>query len=178
METTSSGCAKVTIELTGKRTVPAKEEREVIFKRVQDTVRSTKAQKNSQCSANFATLKIFTLIYRLHKASYPCSIQSKEAQHCCRSCMLLNHKDAITLATKNLTKKDQIQLDNSIGLVYGFSPLNPTGRYRLDLTDFYQRLVAIRCLQISNEEALWRRSGAGDTSQHGNYSGFRRNNCW
>ena len=87
---------------------------------------------------------------------------------------LLNHEDAIKLAQKNLTKKDQIELDNQIGLVYGFSPLNPTGRYRLDLKDFYQRLVAIRCLQISNEEGKkCRRSGGGDTSQHGNYMGFR-----
>ena len=77
-------------------------------------------------------------------------------------------------AQKNLTKKEQVELDNSIGSVFGFSPINPTGRYRLDLNDFYQGLVAKRCLQLSNNEGKkCRRSGGGDTSQHGNYMGFR-----
>ena len=132
METASSGVLEITIELTGKRTVPAKEEREVIFKRVQDTVRSTKGTEKLAMLGKLCNSE--DLHIDLSAAQSILSMfNTKQRGTALLSLLpcLLNHKDAITLATKNLTKKDQIQLDNSIGLVYGFSPLNP--RVDIDL---------------------------------------------
>ena len=171
-----SGVLEVSVQLTGKSALPQKEELDTIYKKVSETVKGAKGAK-----AKLSTLTKLAADAGLHvnmedAQSLLSLFNSKDRGTAMLALLpcLLNHEDAIKLAQKNLTKKDQVILDNSIGLVFGFSPINPTGRYRLDLNDFYQRLVAIRCLQISNEEGKkCRRSGGGDTSQHGNYMGFR-----
>ena len=87
---------------------------------------------------------------------------------------LIEHEDAGALAMRNLNKTQQVELDDQVGLIYGFSPVNPTGRYVLDMSDHYQRLVAVRCLEISNDlEKECRELGLPDSSQHGNYMCFR-----
>ena len=61
METACRGVLEITIEfIENGQYLPKKSE--VIFKRVQDTVRSTKGTEKLAMPANFATLKIFTLI--------------------------------------------------------------------------------------------------------------------
>ena len=169
------GVLEVSVQLTGKRAIPEKEELDTIYKRVSETVKSSKGKAKLSTLAKLAANE--DLHINIEDAQALLSLfNSKEKGSAMLALLpcLLNHEDAIKLAQKNLTKKDQVELDNSIGLVFGFSPINPTGRYRLDLNDFYQRLVAIRCLQISNDEGKkCRRSGGGDTSQHGNYMGFR-----
>ena len=82
---------------------------------------------------------------------------------------LVDHDAALELVEKYLTPEQQIELDNKMGMIFGFCPINPTGRYKLDLNDHYQRLVVERCMNISKDEHEWAdHIGVGDTSQHGN----------
>eukprot|EP00942_MAST-04A_sp_MAST-4A-sp1_P011963 g11963.t1 len=53
---------------------------------------------------------------------------------------LVDHDAALELVEKYLTPEQQIELDNKMGMIFGFCPINPTGRYKLDLNDHYQRL--------------------------------------
>ena len=87
---------------------------------------------------------------------------------------LVDHDAALELVEKFLSPEEQVELDNKMGMIFGFCPINPTGRYKLDLNDHYQRLVVMRCLDISKDEDEWSKQiGLSDTSQHGNGTGFR-----
>jgi hypothetical protein len=87
---------------------------------------------------------------------------------------LVDHDAAMELVEQFLTIEQQVELDQKMGMIFGFCHINPTGRYKLDLNDHYQRLVVMRCLDISKDEQEWLKNiGLSDTSQHGNGTGFR-----
>ena len=76
-----------------------------------------------------------------------------------------------------LTDAELDTLSGRVGVdFFHFCPKNPTGRYKLDLKDEFDWLVAQSLLDFTNDEALFcERNGIPDVSQHGGYSGAWRN---
>jgi hypothetical protein len=59
-------------------------------------------------------------------------------------------------------------LENKLGPLFYFTPSNPTGHYRLQLANPYERLIAQKIIEISSEEKLYRKkNGMINTSQRG-----------
>jgi len=78
----------------------------------------------------------------------------------------------------DLTEKERGKLKASLGSLYFFDPHNPTGHYRLDLSNKETRKQDAKLLDklilISNEEGSMRSSmQLGNTSQTGNWDCFR-----
>ena len=59
-----------------------------------------------------------------------------------------------------LTDREVQWLSNRMGHLFWFTPSNPTGHYRLELGNRFDRAVALKLLEVSSEERLMRESEA------------------
>jgi Ran GTPase-activating protein (RanGAP) involved in mRNA processing and transport len=77
-----------------------------------------------------------------------------------------------------LTDSEMKHLEQRVGQLLYFTPTNPTGHYKLELGNRFERIMIQRILEIATEEEIWRRDAEGgsrrvDTSQHGDFENFR-----
>lgn len=85
--------------------------------------------------------------------------------------------DKIPLLLNVLSDHELDTLSGRVGTdFFHFNPKNPTGRYKLDLKDEFDWLVAQSLIDFTNDEILFcTRNGMPDVSQHGSYTGAWRN---
>ena len=67
-----------------------------------------------------------------------------------------------------------VRIKKVMGANWMFNPQNPTGRYQLDMENFFDRLLMLRLMEVSSEENAERQKlSQADLSQLGNWECFR-----
>lgn len=87
---------------------------------------------------------------------------------------VVDPKNAHTLIDHNLNASERVRLQHLMG--HALQPMLglSTGHYKLDLGNDLDRLTIKKIVENSNRTAFLRKkAGLKDTSQHGNYHGFR-----
>lgn len=87
---------------------------------------------------------------------------------------LTDPENESTFIRANLRPAERRVLDSKLGQLTTFHIENPTGHYRLDLSNETDRMLFGKLQIINGEEvALAKRNGFADTSQYGTWDGFR-----
>ena len=80
----------------------------------------------------------------------------------------------VTQAFDVLTNGELAVMEKNMGILFHFNPVNPTGHYHLQLANRWDRIVAFRLAQISEEQGTLRKQQQLlDTSQKGDWDNFR-----